>query len=138
MTDLPSLVHQALSRSTLFRGLSPRQAEVVARSTEPVFVPAGSPLAEQDRPGPHCALIISGEASVERNGYMVGRLGEGDFFCLSGAATLVAEDACLLLIAADDAFRGLVEAIPAFAGIVLAAGGEICAVHPRIGRETVV
>lgn len=137
MSDLTLLVHQALSRSTYFRDLSPGQAEVVARSTEAVFVPAGSPLAEQDRPAPHCALIVSGEASVERNGYVVGRLGEGDFFCLSGAATLVAEDPCLLLIAADDAFRGLVEAIPAFAGMVSAAGGEVCTVHPPISRETV-
>jgi CRP-like cAMP-binding protein len=43
------------------------------------MLPAGSRLADQDRPGRQCYVIIDGRAAVERAGAQLRSLGSGDF-----------------------------------------------------------
>jgi len=42
-------------------------------------LPAGSRLADEERPGRQCFVIIDGRAAVERGGTQVRSLGSGDF-----------------------------------------------------------
>jgi CRP-like cAMP-binding protein len=42
-------------------------------------LPAGSRLADEERPGRQCFVIIDGRAAVERDGSLLRSLGSGDF-----------------------------------------------------------
>lgn len=112
MSGLLARIHPSLGRSPLLGELSIRQAEVVSRMARVADVPPGTTLARQGQQSDRKVLIVEGEAAVERDGVTLGRLGPGDFFHLSGAATLVAGTHCVLLVATVEAFQSLAHVIP--------------------------
>jgi CRP/FNR family cyclic AMP-dependent transcriptional regulator len=64
----------------LFRDLSRRERDQIARWTDEVDVPAGSQLVEQGR-FPHEFFVIeSGTVAVTKDGQHLADLGPGDFF----------------------------------------------------------
>jgi CRP/FNR family cyclic AMP-dependent transcriptional regulator len=64
----------------LFRDLSRKERDQIARWTDEVDVPAGYPLVEQGR-FPHEFFVIeSGTVAVTKDGEHIADLGPGDFF----------------------------------------------------------
>ncbi len=57
----------------------PRLPGLLELAGDEAVLPAGSRLADEDRPGRQCFVIIDGRATVERHGAQVRRLGSGDF-----------------------------------------------------------
>ena len=70
----------ALSRTPLFEGLSRRELEEIARSSEDMDVEAGRVLCREGGLGQEFFVITEGEAEVRRGGRRRGVLGPGDFF----------------------------------------------------------
>jgi CRP/FNR family cyclic AMP-dependent transcriptional regulator len=70
----------ALSRAPLFEGLSRRELEEIARSSEDMDVEAGRVLCREGGLGQEFFVITEGEAEVRRGGRRRGVLGPGDFF----------------------------------------------------------
>ena len=103
----------------LFRGLSRRHLELIARHADEVTIDAGKVLARQGGLGREFLLILNGRARVERDGKLIARLGHGDFFgemsLLDGhprSATVTADTAISLLVIDSRSFGGLLYAIP--------------------------
>ena len=75
------VVEIALLRSTpLFASLAPPTLETLARSLEPVAVPAGDVVVRQGDDGDRFFVIAGGEADVVSSGHVVATLGRGDGF----------------------------------------------------------
>jgi len=70
----------ALSHAPLFEGLSRRELEEIARSSEDMDVEAGRVLCREGGLGQEFFVITDGEAEVRRGGRRRGVLGPGDFF----------------------------------------------------------
>jgi CRP-like cAMP-binding protein len=69
-----------LKQLPLFRDLSHRDLERIARWTDEVDVPAGKPLMEQGAFPHEFMLIAAGTAEVTFDGKHLADLGPGDFF----------------------------------------------------------
>ena len=83
----------------LFQGLSKREVREILRAGRDVEYPGGRIIVSEGSTGSHFYLIISGDATVRRNGRAIRKLRPGDFFgeisLLDGGprtATVVAED----------------------------------------------
>ena len=64
----------------LFRSLPKKQLQAIARAADEVEVDAGAVLAEQGELGSAFYVIVTGQATVRRNGRKLATLGRGDFF----------------------------------------------------------
>jgi CRP-like cAMP-binding protein len=115
-----------LRRVPLFKGLSQRQIERIARLTDEVEVPEGRRLATVGETGHELFIIVSGEAHVRmRSGRSV-RLGPGEFFgemsLIDGGPRSATVDARtpmrLLVVAQRDFWSLLTEAPPLGAKIM--------------------
>jgi len=69
-----------LGTVSLFKGLSKRELQLVARLVKEQRYPAGSNIMETGTPGYGLYIVQSGAASVLRDGRSVARLKPGDFF----------------------------------------------------------
>ncbi len=69
-----------LQKVPLFKGLSPKQLELVARLTDEIEVPAGERLATAGKPGHELFVIVEGQATATVGRGRVKRLGAGQFF----------------------------------------------------------
>jgi CRP/FNR family cyclic AMP-dependent transcriptional regulator len=103
----------------LFRGLTLKQLNELARHVEEVPVPRGTMLAREGQPGNQFFVVLEGKAAVRRRGRRIATLGEGDFFgemsILDGAprsATVAAETDGVVLVMQRREFGALLDRVP--------------------------
>jgi len=78
MPDVPS--HRDLRRIWLFSGCSQAELRKITKVLEEVSVPSNTLLVEQGEAGLLFFVVLTGAASVIRDGRAVAALGPGDFF----------------------------------------------------------
>lgn len=110
----------------LFAGLDRHHIERLGMLTEEVDVPAGKVLIRQGEHGDDMMVIVSGEASVDRDGARINQLGPGEFFgeiaLVAGGprtATVTAQTPTRLLVLNRRDFHALMDEFPAVATKVL-------------------
>jgi CRP-like cAMP-binding protein len=87
-----------------------------------VSIEAGKVLVREGEPGHECFVIVTGSATVTRDGATVANLGPGavvgELAPLTGGvrtATVTADSAMEVLVIAQREFNGLIEEVPGFA-----------------------
>ncbi len=108
-----------LTNVPLFRSLSRRDLQRVARAADELNIEAGRVLMEQGQVGRECFVILDGTAAVRRKGRKVATLGPGD---AAGelalldkgprTATVVAETPMTVLVIGSREFSGLLDEVP--------------------------
>lgn len=113
---------ELLETIPLFRGLSRKQLEQVARLADEIQVPAGKRLATAGEKGHELFVIIEGRATVSTKRGRGFRLGRGNFFgemsLLDGgprSATVDADSDMRLLVVGQREFYELLVAAPPLA-----------------------
>jgi CRP-like cAMP-binding protein len=117
-----------LSTIWLFSNCSSKDLKTIRKVTEEVTVPAGRVLCEEGTIGREFFLIVSGQASVSRNGRKMATLGPGQHFGELAlldrrprSATVVSETEMLLLVLGQRQFNGVLDAVPTISHKLLAA-----------------
>ena len=115
-----------LAAVPLFRASSKRELEKVAKAADEVIVEAGRVLVTQGEIGRECYVIVSGEASVSRDGKEIARLGPGqpigELAVLDGGprtATVTALSELDLLVLGQREFSALLTEVPGLAHKIL-------------------
>lgn len=108
-----------LAAVPLFSACSKQDLQIVARHTEVVEIPAGTPVIEEGGKGDAFFFILAGEAAVRRRGRTVAKLGPGQFFgelaLLDPAprdATVVALSPLTVGVLGARVFRAIVRDVP--------------------------
>ena len=103
----------------LFRDLSKRNLDAVAKYADEMRKKQETVLAQQGSNGLEFIFIIEGEARVERDGKVINRLSANDFFGEISLidqrprmATVIADTDVRLLVVHARSFRQLLEAVP--------------------------
>jgi CRP/FNR family cyclic AMP-dependent transcriptional regulator len=117
-----------LSRLPLFETCSKRELNQIASKTVEMERPAGTILTRAGRDGGLMFVILDGQAEVEKDGTVLGRLGPGDVIgelsLIDGrprsANVRAVTDLKVLELAQDD-FRSLVDSSPQFVQSLLRA-----------------
>lgn len=117
----------------LFARCTKRELATVARHVQVVDLAEGTDMIVQGGPGDALFVILEGEAVVERDGKVVGRAGDGDYFgelaLLDGeprSATVRAETAISVAVLGVRMFRTLLREFPDIAEQLLAGlAGEL-------------
>ena len=117
---------ERLSSVSLFRALSRKELETLARAADAVEVPAGANLVEEGATGREFFIVLSGEVSVRAGGQEVAVLKEGEWFgelaIIDPAprdATVTALSPCELLVIDARRFGPLLEEVPVLARKIL-------------------
>lgn len=112
----------------LFAGLLRSELDRIALVMNPVTVEPGEPVCTEGEPGQSFYVISAGEASVERHGHVIGKLGRGDFFGELAlldrgprAATVRAVTDLRMYVLQDRSFAAVLNEVPALAQKLLAA-----------------
>ncbi|MFQ5968026.1 MAG: Crp/Fnr family transcriptional regulator [Acidimicrobiia bacterium] len=115
-----------LKQVPLFANLSPKQLTEVARHTDEIKKEAGSVLAEQGDLGNEMFIIVSGSATITRDGQKLASRGDGDFVgemsLLDGqprSATVTVEEDSVLLVMHRSDFSQLLDDVPGLARKIL-------------------
>jgi len=110
---------EQLSQVRLFSAFNKKELTLIARASDEVSVPAGKELVREGTPGHEFFLILSGEASVRRNGRKVVTLGPGQYFGELAlldrgprTATVLAETPMELLVLGQREFAGVLDEVP--------------------------
>ena len=108
-----------LTKVPLFRSLSRRDLQRVARAADELTLEAGRVLMEQGQVGRECFVILDGTAAVRRWGRKVATLGPGDAAAELAlldrgprTATVVAETPMTVLVIGSREFSGLLDEVP--------------------------
>jgi CRP-like cAMP-binding protein len=106
----------------LFKDLSKRNLDEVAKYADEVRKKQGTVLAQQGSRGLEFIFIIEGEARVERDGKAINRLSANDFFGEISLidqrprmATVIADSDVRLLVVHARSFRQLLDTVPGLA-----------------------
>ena len=117
---------ERLSSVSLFRALSRKELETLARAADAVDVAAGATLVEEGAAGREFFIVLSGEVSVQVGGKEVAVLKEGEWFgelaIIDPAprdATVSALSPCELLVIDARRFGPLLEEVPVLARKIL-------------------
>ena len=117
------LLHQI----PLFAGLARHRIERLGQLAEEVDVPAGKVLIRQGDSGGDLMVLVSGAASVERDGARISTLGPGDFVgeiaLVDGGArtaTITTDEPCRLVVLGHREFHAVMDEFPEVAGQILA------------------
>lgn len=117
---------ESLRKVPLFKGLSQRQLEQVARLAEEIEEPAGVRLATAGQPGHELFIIVEGEVTVKPGSGRTIRLGPGEFFgemsLLDGGPRSADVDAITpmkLLVLGHREFWSLLHEAPALTGKIM-------------------
>jgi CRP/FNR family cyclic AMP-dependent transcriptional regulator len=115
----------------LFSGCSSSELRKIRSSLDEVTVPAGKMLVEEGRVGLEFFLIVSGTATVKRNGRKVASLGEGNYFGELAlldrkprSASVISDTEMNLLVLSQRQFNSLLQSVPTIARKMLAAMAE--------------
>ena len=117
-----------LSKIWLFSTSSGKDLRTIKRALEEITVPPGRILCEQGTIGREFFLIVTGEASVRRNGRKIATLGPGQYFGELAlldrrprSATVASETDMNLLVLGQRQFNGVLDSVPALSRKMLAA-----------------
>ncbi len=117
---------EQLASVPLFSAFSRRELGKVAKAADEVQVPAGRSIVEEGKVGHECFVILSGQATVTRDGTTIAEFGPGDHFgelaLLDGGprtATVTAGTDLDLLVLGQREFLSLLEEVPALSRKVL-------------------
>ncbi len=115
-----------LSEVSIFRALSRKELETLARSTDTVAFGAGTTLVREGEAGQEFFVVLSGEVSVVVGGKEVAVLKEGEWFgelaIIDPAprdATVATLSPCELLVIDGRRFLPLLEEVPVLANKIL-------------------
>ena len=118
---------ESLRNVTLFSSCSTKDLEKIAKAGDEVTLDAGSVIVDQGQTGREAFVIISGSATVKRNGKKVATLGAGsvvgELSLLDHGprtATVVADTECTMLVISQRQFLAVIDAIPAISHKLLA------------------
>ncbi|MEY3619460.1 MAG: hypothetical protein RL726_2158 [Actinomycetota bacterium] len=118
---------ESLRRVSLFSSCSTKDLEKIAKAGDEVTLAAGTVIVDQGQTGREAFVIISGSATVKRNGKKVATLGTGsvvgELSLLDHGprtATVVAETECTMLVISQRQFLAVIDAIPAISHKLLA------------------
>ncbi|MFM8563035.1 MAG: cyclic nucleotide-binding domain-containing protein [Acidimicrobiia bacterium] len=117
----------SLRRVALFSSCSTKDLEKIAKAGDEVKLDAGTVIVDQGQTGREAFVIISGSATVKRNGKKVATLGAGsvvgELSLLDHGprtATVVADTECTMLVISQRQFLAVIDAIPAISHKLLA------------------
>lgn len=120
MAKMSATTH--LSNVPLFAGCSKKQLATIARLTDELVLEGGKELTRQDESSHEAFVIVSGEATVKRNGRKVATLGPGDTVGELGlldhgkrSATVIADGPLTVLVIGRREFSGLLQDMPSLA-----------------------
>jgi CRP-like cAMP-binding protein len=112
----------------LFSGCTASELRKIRGSLDEVEVPKGKVLVEEGRVGLECFLIVSGTATVTRNGKKVATLGPGSHFGELAlldrrprSATVVSDTDMDVLVLSQRQFNSVIESVPSISRKLLAA-----------------
>ena len=112
----------------LFSACSSSQLKTIKRAVDEVDVPAGKVLCDEGSVGREFFFIVTGTATVRRNGRKIAELGPGGYFGELSlldrkprSATVVSTSDMTLLVLDQRRFSGLLEELPALAHKLLIA-----------------
>ena len=112
----------------LFSGCSASELRKIRSSLDELVVPAGKILVEEGRIGLEFFLIVSGSATVSRNGKTVVTLGPGGYFGELAlldrrprSATVVSDTEMDVLVLSQRQFNSVLQAVPSISRKMLAA-----------------
>lgn len=115
-----------LSEVTMFRALSRKELETLARSADTVELAAGTTIVKEGEVGREFFVLLSGEVSVEAGGTEVAVLKEGEWFGELAIIDPAPRDAsvttlspCELLVIDGRRFLPLLEEVPVLARKIL-------------------
>ena len=116
-----------LSDVKLFKHCTKGDLRIVARHAEITTAAEGSTVIRQGDHGDAFFLLLSGRATIERDGVTVGQLGPGDWFGelalldpAPRAATITVQSDAELAVLGTRMFRVLLRELPALATALLA------------------
>jgi CRP/FNR family cyclic AMP-dependent transcriptional regulator len=108
-----------LKKVPMFSSLSQRHLREIGKHADQVKVEAGRVLAQQENKGWEFIFILDGKARVEKDGKIIRRLSEGDFFgeisLIDGeprTATVISDTDMTLLVVNKTSFDHLLDKIP--------------------------
>jgi CRP-like cAMP-binding protein len=120
-----------LQRIPLFRELSNRDLEEVAKIADELDFKEGKTLTAEGEPGREFFVIVEGTAEVSRGRRKLRTMSDGDFFGeislitkLPRTATVTTVSPLRALVVTDRSFRSLLERQPGIQHKVLSALGE--------------
>lgn len=118
---------ERLSEIPMFSALSQRDLGRIAKASNEITVDAGRLLVDQGDAGREAFVIISGSATVKRNGRKVGTVGPGDAIGEMAlldhgprTASVTADTEVTALVLTAREFGGVVEEVPGVAQKILA------------------
>jgi CRP/FNR family transcriptional regulator, cyclic AMP receptor protein len=116
-----------LAAVPLFSALSKKELTQVDRAADELDVKTGQEIVTQGRTGHEFFLILSGEATVQRDGQDVATLGPDQYFGELAlldrgprSATVIAKTDMKLLVLGQREFGGLLDSVPGIAAKLLA------------------
>jgi CRP-like cAMP-binding protein len=116
-----------LRKVPLFSSLSNRDLEKVARATDELTLPEGHILTDQGQTGREAFILVSGTATVRRNGKKVASLGPGSVIGELSlldhgprTATVITDTEADVLVIDQRHFIGVLEEVPALSHKLLA------------------
>ena len=111
---------ESLRKVSLFSSCSNKDLEKIAKAGDEVSFTAGSLVVDQGQTGREAFVIISGTATVKRNGKKVATLGTGavvgELSLLDHGprtASVITDTECVMLVISQRQFLGVIDAIPA-------------------------
>jgi len=117
----------SLRKVSLFSSCSTKDLEKIAKAGDEVSLPAGSLVIDQGQTGREAFIIISGTATVRRNGKKVATLSSGavvgELSLLDHGprtASVTTDTDCVMLVISQRQFLAVIDAIPALSHKLLA------------------
>ncbi|MFM1751754.1 MAG: hypothetical protein RL119_716 [Actinomycetota bacterium] len=118
---------ESLRKVSLFSSCSNKDLEKIAKAADEITLPAGKLIVDQGQTGREAFIIMSGSATVRRNGKKVANLGAGavvgELSLLDHGprtASVVADTECVVLVISQRQFLAVIDAIPALSHKLLA------------------
>jgi CRP-like cAMP-binding protein len=131
-----------LAEVDLFNRCTKKDLRIVARHAEQATIPAGTALVSQGAPGDAFFLLLSGRATVERDGVTVAELGPGNFFGelalldpAPRAATVAVTVSSEIVVLGARMFKVLLRELPALSAGMLASLAHRARDAGAVGHE---
>jgi len=116
---MPDMKLDYLSQVKMFSSLNKKELRLVARAADVADVPAGKDIVKEGEMGHEFYLIVSGSATVRRNGRKVGTLGPGSYFGELSildrgprSATVTADEPTELVVLGQREFLNVLDEVP--------------------------
>jgi CRP-like cAMP-binding protein len=111
----------------LFSSCTTKELDRIAKAADELQLPAGHVLCDQGQTGREAFVILSGTATVRRNGKKIASLGAGaivgELSLLDHGprtATVTTDTPCEVLVLEQRSFAGIIDTVPALAHKLLA------------------